>query len=142
MLLTRLPIPPTSNRFLMPAQGRLIKTPEARRYEQAIKLYELRFFKEIEAIKKAFAGKQIQIERFFIFERSRLISKKDTIKRLDTSNRIKILDDAISKIIDIDDCMFIKGPCEKLWCETSKDEQVIVRFSEYNLRPFKGIEAL
>lgn len=142
MHLTRLPIPPTSNRFVIPAHGRLIKSPEARRYEATMRVYELRFFKDIEAIRNAFAGKTIKVDRYFIFHKSRVISKKNTIKRLDTSNRIKILDDCLSRIVGIDDCNFISGHCEKLWCDDPKDEQVIVRFSEVTIREFKGVSGL
>lgn len=142
MYLTRLPIPPTSNRFVIPAHGRLIKSPEARKYETTLRVYELRNFKEIEAIRSCFAGKTLCVDRYFVFDKTRVISKKDTIKKLDTSNRVKILDDCVSKLIGIDDCMFITGICEKLWCDNPKDEQVIVRFSEYNIREFKGISGL
>lgn len=126
----------------MPAQGRLIKTPEARRYEQAIQIYGLRFFKQIEAITSAFKGKMLRVDRYFIFHKSRLITKKNTLKKLDSSNRVKILDDQVSKLIEIDDCHFVTGVAEKLWCEDPKDEQVIVRFSEYSLREFQNVEGL
>jgi hypothetical protein len=139
MLLTHLPIPPTSNRFLIPANGRLIKSPEARRYEGTMHIYALRFFKQIEAIAEAFKGKHLRVDRYFIFHKSRLITKKDTLKKLDSSNRVKILDDSVSKLIGIDDCYFITGVAEKLWCDDPKDEQVILKFSEYSLKEFKAV---
>lgn len=142
MLLTRLPIPPTSNRFLIPAHGRLIKSPEARRYETTMRVYELKYFKQIEQIRELFAGKTIRVDRYFVFDKARVISKKQTIKRLDTSNRIKILDDCISKLIGIDDCHFICGVAEKLWCEDPREEQVIVKISEYEIRQFKEVASL
>lgn len=142
MILTRLPIPPTSNRFVIPANGRLIKSPEARRYEATMKMYELRHFKEIEQIREAFKNKHLKVDRYFVFSKDRLITKKNTLKKLDTSNRVKVLDDCVSKLIGIDDCLFITGVAEKLWCDNPKDEQVIIKFSEYKIRQFETIEGL
>lgn len=136
--LSKLPIPPTSNRYLMPAQSRLIKTPEARRYESGIQIYGLKFFRQIEAIKKAFQDKTLCVDYYFIFHKSRVLTKKDTMKRLDVANRVKIIQDCVSKLVEIDDCYFVSGKIEKLWCDDAKDEQVIVVFSEATMREFKG----
>lgn len=120
----------------MPAQSRLIKTPEARRYESGIQLYGLKFFRQIEAIKNVFQDKTLCVDYYFVFHKSRVLTKKDALKRLDVANRVKIIQDCVSKLIQIDDCQFVSGKIEKLWCEDAKDEQVIVVFSAAPMRQF------
>ena len=126
----------------MPAQGRLIKTTEARSYESTFKLYELRHFKQIEAIRSAFKAKTLSVDYFFVFHKARVLTKQNTLKKIDVANRVKIIQDCLSKIIDIDDCFFVTGKLEKLWCEDAKDEQVIVKISEASLRQYEGVQGL
>jgi hypothetical protein len=63
---------------------------------------------------------------YFVFTRDRLVSKKDTIKKLDSSNRLKASLDGLSKILDVDDCRFITGSYHKVYCRFPQDEQVII----------------
>lgn len=124
----------------MPKNNRLIKTEVARRYELVFKQWELKNWREIEKVRDAFKdSKALKVEFFFVFHRGRILTKSGQIKlkQNDTSNRIKIVEDMVAKAIGIDDALFVLCPLEKLWCDSESEQQVIVRFSHYDLREFK-----
>jgi len=131
LILKRFPMPPTSNRLLMPSRGRLIKSTEYRAYEQKVVSFHMRNVMNLAEIEHAFKGnKYLRIDTLFVFAQKRLISKKNEVKSLDASNRIKIVHDVISKLIHIDDKYFTCGYFEKAFCENESEEQVIIKFSE------------
>ncbi len=131
LILKRFPMPPTSNRLLMPCRGRLIKSVEYRAYEQKVVSFHMRNITNLAEIEHAFKGnKFLRIDTLFVFAQKRLISKKNEVKSLDASNRIKIVHDVISKLIHIDDKYFTCGYFEKAFCEAENEEQVIIKFSE------------
>lgn len=140
-ILKRIPIPPTSNNLYASVRGRLIKSIEGRKYEASLKLYSIRNFKILDQIKSELkTNDTLKIECFFIFHKSRIISKKGEYKKLDATNRIKALHDVISDMIGIDDKQFISVSCEKVICENQDDEQVIVILSKENQRNFNEIK--
>lgn len=127
LILKKIPIPPTSNNLYSSVRGRLIKSIEGRKYEAALKLYSLRNFKLIEKIKEQLKPNDtLRVECYFIFHKNRIISKKGEYKKLDATNRIKALHDALSEMIGIDDKQFISISADKIICENVDDEQVVV----------------
>lgn len=139
--LHRFPLPPTANRIVMPIRGRLIKTQEYRIYEKKIEIYKLRNFKICEQINRELKDGLIFIHRIFVFHIKRVFSKKNEFKSLDTTNRIKIADDMLSKCIGIDDKYFKCGSYEMAFCDSESDEQVIFVIKKgLPLRGFKDIK--
>ena len=54
----------------------------------------------------------------FMFKKNRIFSKKDgKVLSLDASNRIKPIEDGISKMLQFDDRHFFVGSYNKLWFE-------------------------
>lgn len=127
LLLKRFPLGPSSNSIYSSVNGRFIKSVEARKYEALVNMYGLKEFRIIEQFKKLVKPSDVfHVDMYFIFLRDRLVSKKETIKRLDSSNRIKSASDGLSKILGIDDCRFITGSYHKVYCRFPQDEQVII----------------
>lgn len=118
--LERFPMPPSVNKAYANNFGRgrgRFKTKDYRDFEKSAMLWAI---KNQAAVMKARAmvaglakGEVIRIESVFMFDRKSIITLDGRPKRLDCSNRIKILDDVISSIIHIDDCMFWAGSYEK-----------------------------
>jgi hypothetical protein len=127
LLLKRFPLPPSSNKLYASVNGRLIKSVEGRRYDASVDMYRLKEFKVLDQFKETIKPTDVfRVDMYFIFMKDRLVSKKDTIKRLDSSNRIKQTSDGLAKIIDVDDCRFITGSYHKAYCRFPQDEQVII----------------
>ena len=125
-----IPMPPTSNRITMPMRGRLIKTSEYRIYESKIQIYKLKNFRKLEEIEERFKGKMLRVDTEFFFNHNRVYTKKGELKRIDSHNRIKIIFDVFSKLINIDDSRFVEGMHSKCYCENNKSEYVSLHISE------------
>ena len=133
-VLTRLPLPPSSNQLYSSVKGRLIKSIEGRKYDNLIQLYKLKKFRDLEKIASSFGSDDLlHIETIFIFNKNRIVGKKGQIKKLDASNRIKQLHDGLSTLLGIDDCRFVSGVFSKATCQNEKDEQVIVKITKSEL---------
>ena len=112
--LIKIPMPPSVNKQLMVSRGRMIKTNEARKYDLAFESYLLFRRKAIQATKElilewqknGFNALRVDIE--FYFTKEKLFTKKNTVKRLDTTNRVKSVLDKISLALDLDDSLFIE----------------------------------
>jgi len=59
------------------------------------------------------SGEAFRIDCTFFFPRSSVLTKKNTVKKNDTSNRLKALHDKISEALGIDDSLFFDGSFEK-----------------------------
>lgn len=127
LLLKRFPLGPSSNSIYSSVNGRFIKSVEARKYEALVNMYGLKEFRIIEQFKKLVKPSDVfHVDMYFVFLRDRLVSKKETIKRLDSSNRIKSASDGLSKILGIDDSRFITGSYHKAYCKFPHEEQIII----------------
>lgn len=135
MILTKFPMPPSSNGLYASFKGRFIKTVEGRRFDSSAKTFELMNCRKLDQIKAEMAKTKgfWFIDTKFVFVRSRIIGKKGQIKRLDASNRIKQTHDALARIIGVDDCLFVSGAFSKASCEQENDEQVIITISIDNM---------
>ena len=113
LLLKRFPLPPSSNQLYASVNGRLIKSTEGRKYEASVDMYGLREFKILEQFKELVKPTDVfNVDMYFVFMRDRLISKKESIKRLDATNRLK--------------ARFVTGSYHKAYCRFPQDEQVII----------------
>lgn len=138
------PLPPSSNQMYSSVRGRLIKSKEARLFDQRCENWAFQRKSMIEREKSRLeairANKQgFKVTCLFVFSKKRLIGQKGQLKRLDASNRLKACHDAFARIIGIDDSLFISGEFEKLTCESVEQEQVIITLEPASLRAFESL---
>ncbi len=127
LLLKRFPLCGTSNNMYTSVRGRLIKSNEARKFDASVEIYKLREFKILNEWKSTVKETDVfNIDCYFVFTKDRVYTKKNTIKKKDTTNYIKQTNDGLSKMLGIDDCRFITGSYHKVYCRFPQDEQVII----------------
>jgi hypothetical protein len=111
--LHKFPMSPTSNHMLMVIRGRLIKSNDARKYSKQCELWGAQNRGSINKLKEILKDKTLRVDCCFVFPRSKLITKKNTLKKVDWGNRVKQTHDELAKLIGVDDSHFISGYCEK-----------------------------
>ena len=67
-------------------------------------------------------GAMFELHLYFCFPSSRLYTKKNELKKLDTTNRIKSIEDAISKLLGVDDKYFNPTRAERVICKLLEGE--------------------
>lgn len=100
------------------------------------------FLSEVQALMAYWIveGYMIQIDLYICLGRTRLFTLKDTPKRLDASNRIKAMEDAISEITLVDDKHFWRVSAEKIECEAQEDECTIAILTPIKARKRNSLE--
>lgn len=68
----------------------------------------------------------LHVETYFCFQPERLYTKRGTVKRLDTSNRIKPTHDALSRVVGLDDRQFWTLHAEKLELESEESKECVL----------------
>lgn len=76
----------------------------------------------------------IRVDSYLGFQHSKLFTKQGMRKRMDASNRIKGLHDAISNILCIDDRFFYPGRTEPVIVDRSEDECALIVMQISQLR--------
>jgi hypothetical protein len=71
----------------------------------------------------------LHISSTFYFEQHRVITKAGRAKRNDTANRIKAVDDALSKIFEFDDCLLWAGNYAKVAIPSGQKEYVHIELT-------------
>jgi hypothetical protein len=142
--LTKLPIPPSQNKIYSSVRGRLIKSAIARKFDSDCEFWAYLRKRTVEAIKLNLEaiianGGYLNVDCVFVFHKSKVLSKKGTLKRLDPANRLKCLHDNLAKILGIDDTYFVSGSFSKVICDDIKEEQVIVTISPASLDHFNNL---
>lgn len=112
-------MPCTGNKRLTIANGRLIKTKEAREFDNACYIWGLRLKSNLfeyrrQAKQWIDAGYVLKAEFRFCFPKKMLMDKAGIPKALDDSNRLKDAEDAASEIIDVNDKYFVNKPLLKI----------------------------
>lgn len=111
--LRNFPISCTSNNLYFVARNRLIKSSEGRLYVKRVQAWAIPHRRTIEKLRHILKGKTLRVDYSFMFPKSRLVTKKNTIKRLDFTSFVKAAQDALSELIGVDDSHFICGFFEK-----------------------------
>lgn len=132
ILIKWFPMPPSVNESLTVANGRMIKSGKARTYLQNAlnhKLANQEFYKGAkEIINKWLSVKQtgLRVNAYFSYPKSEIVTKakdaQNSFRINDVHNRIKQLHDAVASLLEINDCNFIAGDCEKVISESIQDE--------------------
>lgn len=132
------PIPPSSNHQYKSfvRHGRIVhvRSPDLVKYRLDFTKWALVQSKGIEVAKAVIEGCAIEVEAFFGFHVARLYTKKGTFKKLDVSNRIKALHDALAAALCVDDSHFFSITAEKFTVENAEDEQCVIRISPFSPR--------
>lgn len=127
----------------MPVNGRLILSPEGRKFKEIVQRYGLSKFHKIKEFKKSLLpNDHLEIETCFVFHKPRLISKKNELKKLDCSNRLKLAHDAIADFLEHDDKFFVSGKFSKVYCEHEKDQQVIIKIKKTSIQSLEQYQSL
>jgi Holliday junction resolvase RusA-like endonuclease len=125
-----IPLPPSSNNqyILVRGRGKTFHAPsqELKRFRLAMEFYWAENLAAVKLAQQLFPGHPLTIHASFGFEKSRLLTKKGTFKRLDVSNRLKALHDSVAAAIGIDDCNFVAVSARKYAVQKAIDEQVTV----------------
>ena len=113
-------------------------------YDKIIKDWTHENFDDLKSVKDQIktlinTGSVLSIDRYFCFHKESLFTKMDTIKRLDVTNRIKVLDDTVMRLFEIDDKYIWFGYEEKVILSPSDDECVIVDIAPVEMFDYKNV---
>lgn len=121
MVLSNIPMPPSSNKIYATSYktGRRFKTTEATKFESDFSKWTLTHEYQLGCIKIASQSidpknLRLIIKTKFKFTYSQLFTKKGIPKKLDLTNRNKMLYDQLCKAVNIDDKYIFKTIEEKL----------------------------
>lgn len=126
-MVIKLPLCPSVNEYLMPANNRLIKTSIARAFEDRInRIKKVPSHRTLfEEATRIFTGRFLRVDTYYVFLKSRIIGKKNQIKVIDYLNRQKISFDCLSLCIEIDDKYFKSGFHELILCDSDEEQCII-----------------
>lgn len=121
MKLERIPMPPSANNiystFSQNGSIRRVKSHGFAKWEKTFAEWSLKHFAQVSHMKARLREKKpnqvISVHTEFKFNRKNILTLKNTPKRNDTSNRIKVIHDAVATVVGIDDCYFWDGTFSK-----------------------------
>jgi hypothetical protein len=140
-----IPIPPSSNAlystFVRGGRTRRIPSKEYRDYERAFKIWALQNRYDLIEARKLIQewNSPLEVTMLVVLKHERVLSKKNTLKRLDVSNRSKALHDKLAEVIGVDDSTFVSTPMEKLIADNGTPEQCIVFIHPVKLRKISEV---
>lgn len=114
-------MPPTVNKayssiYLYGTMQR-VKSQEMKKWARAFQFWSLENSPQVRVAKAQFGeprkGHYIQIDCDFFFKYEQIFCLDGKVKKMDSSNRIKPIHDAISALIGVDDSMFFSGTFNK-----------------------------
>jgi len=103
------PFPPSDNKIHRTGFRSNIryKTKEYAKFLDLVEDYALMAKAELEPARRlGIASKRMSLVIHLYFERSSIITKKGTFKRIDAQNRLKALCDALASLLYCDDSLF------------------------------------
>ena len=107
-----LPFPPTMNHRMIPRFGRLILSPDHRKYKADLEKILLDRF--LKTNTEDFKEKQLRVEIQYVGPREEWFTKKGLIRKKDVENRHKALLDGIFKHLDLDDSQIFEINIKKV----------------------------
>ena len=144
-------MPPTANRQVMPSRGRLVKTKDAREFDTAVAIFQMRQHEKLKDVRKKLTSLfelnsqlTLFVSFYFVFEKKRLFTKSKKadswVKTIDASNRLKSVQDGLTKAIGIDDKFHFQNYVEKIYCDSPSQEQVIIKIETSQARSWAMLE--
>jgi len=135
-----LPFPCSDNRAHRTGSRSFIrfKSKEYTAFESEMTLWA---YENKQALEQAKESLQIALESMpaleliirLKFEKSRVLTKKNTLKRIDASNFIKVFNDKLSQLLGIDDSIFFKVTVEKTINTIPGESKVDISISSLSL---------
>ena len=130
MIFKKVPLPPSSNNQYISIlrHGKIIRasSKELTTFKKNMEWYWIEHNNQLKIAREIFSGLPLSIHVDFFFEKSRLISKKGHLKRLDVSNRLKAIHDALASALLIDDCFFVRISAEKYAVSNKQEECAMI----------------
>ncbi len=126
------PMSISSNQLYASVRGRLIKSSAGRNYSKQVQTWAQKNKGTIDKLKVILRGKTLRVDCAFFFPKSKLVTKKNTLKRIDWSNRIKLVHDNLADLIGVDDSHFISGYCCKKISD-NEEAYIDIKISAENL---------
>jgi Holliday junction resolvase RusA-like endonuclease len=151
IILDKLPIPPSSNQiyrsFYNKKIGRLIhyKSKELKAYETLVGVWaadRIDTMVDVKSkLKQSISNQRafIRIDAYFGFKPERLWNREGARKKIDVSNRIKALHDALSSLLEIDDRFFCLGDCEPAVVGPWEEECVLIKMTVSETKSMKAV---
>lgn len=115
------PMPPSWNQAKTVARyGRqIVNTKAANDFEKECKVWAKKRAPHLQELrltaKEICAGGYMSVSFWFCFPREKLLTLDGSPKTIDVSNRIKMLEDRLAEVIEVDDKFFQLESCEKLF---------------------------
>lgn len=114
----RLPFPPTNNHRLMPANGRVIMSPEHRLYKASLALALYRQgYKNADHLE----NKKLKVSIKYFGNSSHWLTKKKEVRKIDCDNRHKSLVDGIFSHLGCDDSYIFDLSISKVFDEEKNE---------------------
>lgn len=131
ILLKGIPLPPTTNlqysTFVKNGRIMRVKAKDSVAYQKEFYAWASLKADDINKAKSLLnETMELKIRANFFFSKDRLYTKKGKIKRLDVSNRVKLLHDCLADVLEIDDSQFFLCIETKVPVYNDACEQVIV----------------
>lgn len=87
-------------------------------------------------------GNLLKVEMFVAFENGRVWTKDGQPQQIDADNRIKPMQDGLSKMLSIDDRWFFCASIEKVTCDSKESECISIRITPQKARTLQEIKNL
>lgn len=135
IILDHLPLPPSENNCYPTNRktGRRFPSKELKDFQTAMKEWRVKHIRIANRARDLLVAglgtpqRPIRIDRYFAFRHSRIFTLSGGAKKLDASNRVKPLDDALCEhVLGMDDCWIWAGTATKITCVDPADECSIV----------------
>jgi len=124
--LENLPVPPTVNNAYINFRGGRRASQSHTDFKLECQKWALGHYRELHRIRPLVSGKILAMGYSYHLQRSRLYTKKGGIKRFDVSNRIKLLEDSMCRMIQVDDSHVWVLKASKVEVARRIQEQVVI----------------
>lgn len=149
IVLTGIPIPPSVNgqysTFVRRGRAIRIKSKEAVDYIKAFELWAIQNFRNLNEARNSIIlwnSKFVEVSMFAGFKKERVLCKDVSPKKMDISNRTKLIHDLLAIKINLDDCCFVRTPAEKCTCPDGVEEELVVVIRPRELRELSEVKKL
>lgn len=132
----KLEMPPSSNnQYILVRRGGKtfhVASGKLKAYQNVMNSYPYRKEKTFKRDQKQILdwiaeGKKLQVDALFFFHKKSLFTLDGRVKKMDVSNRLKALHDALSTLMGVDDSLFFRVVAEKIQGDEEKAESVTVK---------------
>lgn len=154
---TKIPLPPSVNKWLIPAGGldrrtgkywpvRLAKSKEHKAYVDDIILWsrqhprdrfddaKQKLFLEYKRLEALQGHASFRVDCYFALQKNRIFSANNRVESLDVDNMVKPLLDGMTKVIEIDDRFHFAVYSEKVTVYSKESECVLVNITSHKPR--------